>query len=97
MTLMSWIVEQGNSTILTSPAGSTRSPTPKLPPPQRDPVQATNDWLAVEEAAQKVLKDTGKSRRKRPGVTFEGYESDHPHATRNKVPYHARASGRPSR
>ncbi|EIM90132.1 uncharacterized protein STEHIDRAFT_119184 [Stereum hirsutum FP-91666 SS1] len=83
----------GNSTILTSPAGSTRSPTPKLPAPQRDPVQATNEWRIKEDAD---LRDAPKPRRKRPGVTFEGYESDHPHAQRNKPAYHTRPS-RPSR
>ncbi|KAA1474936.1 hypothetical protein DENSPDRAFT_804984 [Dentipellis sp. KUC8613] len=76
----------GASTVITSPAGSTRSPTPKLPPPQRDPVQATQDWRNREEAE---IRDRGSHRRRRPGVTFEAYE-DHPQAEKNKPSYASR-------
>ncbi|TFY81766.1 hypothetical protein EWM64_g2247 [Hericium alpestre] len=75
----------GASTVITSPAGSTRSPTPKLYPPSRDPVQATYDWRNREEAE---LHARGAHRRRRPGVTFEGqYIEDHPYAQRNKPSY----------
>ncbi|KAI0065433.1 hypothetical protein BV25DRAFT_1821837 [Artomyces pyxidatus] len=77
----------GASTVLTSPAGSTRSPTPKL---QRDPVQAAHEWRNKEEA---VDRDRGKMRRRRPGVHFEGYE-DHPQAERHKPNYASRARSR---
>lgn len=80
----------GASTVLTSPANSTRSPTPKLIPPQRDPQQATFAWRNKEEAE---TRQRGKARRRRPGVHFEGYE-DHPQAERHKVNYAIRARDR---
>ena len=79
------------STIITSPAGSTRSPTPGLPPPQRDPVQAAGDWRNQEE---EKARHRGGARRRRPGVTFEGYESDHPQAEQHKQGYVARMRSR---
>ncbi|KAI0318631.1 hypothetical protein OF83DRAFT_1056517 [Amylostereum chailletii] len=81
----------GGSTVLTSPANSTRSPTPKLPPPQRDPVQATQDWRNKEEAD---TRGRGTARRRRPGVTFEGYAEDHPQAEQYKLSYVARVRSR---
>ena len=78
------------STVLTSPANSTRSPTPKLLPPQRDPQQATYAWRNKEEAE---TLQRGKARRRRPGVHFEGYE-DHPQAERHRVNYIVRARDR---
>jgi len=77
----------GASTVLTSPANSTRSPTPKLLPPQRDPQQATYAWRNKEEAE---AQQRGKTRRRRPGVHFEGYE-DHPQAERHRYKYATRA------
>ncbi|THH14337.1 hypothetical protein EW146_g5968, partial [Bondarzewia mesenterica] len=79
------------STVLTSPAGSTRSPTPGLPPPQRDPIQAAYDWRNKEE---EKLRERGTGRRRRPGVTFEGYESDHPQAEQHRQNYVARMRSR---
>ncbi|KAI9510846.1 hypothetical protein F5148DRAFT_949745, partial [Russula earlei] len=73
----------GASTVLTSPANSTRSPTPKLLPPQRDPQQAIHAWRNKEEAE---TRQRGNARRRRPGVHFEGYE-DHPQAERHKYNY----------
>ncbi len=75
------------STVLTSPANSTRSPTPKLVPPQRDPQQATYAWRNKEEAERL---QRGNPRRRRPGVHFEGYE-DHPQAERHRYKYATRA------
>jgi hypothetical protein len=72
--------------VLTSPANSTRSPTPKLLPPQRDPQQATYAWRNKEEAE---AIQRGKVRRRRPGVHFEGYE-DHPQADRHRQKYATR-------
>ncbi|KAF8503490.1 hypothetical protein F5888DRAFT_993249, partial [Russula emetica] len=77
----------GASTVLTSPANSTRSPTPKLLPPQRDPQQATYAWRNREEAE---ALQRGNARRRRPGVHFEGYE-DHPQAERHRYKYATRA------
>ncbi|KAH9050704.1 hypothetical protein EDB84DRAFT_1258929 [Lactarius hengduanensis] len=77
----------GASTVLTSPANSTRSPTPKLLPPQRDPQQATYVWRNKEEAE---AVQRGGARRRRPGVHFEGYE-DHPQAERHRFNYAVRA------
>ncbi|KAI0256771.1 hypothetical protein BJV78DRAFT_1106243, partial [Lactifluus subvellereus] len=76
----------GASTVLTSPANSTRSPTPKLLPPQRDPQQATHAWRNKEEAE---ARQRGNARRRRPGVHFEGYE-DHPQAEHHRVTYAVR-------
>ncbi|KAI0273702.1 hypothetical protein BC834DRAFT_223346 [Gloeopeniophorella convolvens] len=79
----------GASTVLTSPANSTRSPTPKLIPPQRDPQQATYAWRNREEAQ---VRERGAARRRRPGVHFEGYD-DHPQAERHRLNYASRARG----
>jgi hypothetical protein len=76
--------------VLTSPANSTRSPTPKLLPPQRDSQQATYAWRNREEAE---AQQRGNARRRRPGVHFESYE-DHPQAERHKVNYPTRARER---
>ena len=73
--------------MLTSPANSTRSPTPKLLPPQQDPQQATRAWREKEEAE---TRQRGNARRRRPGVHFEGYE-DHPQAEHHRVTYAVRA------
>ncbi|KAI0302107.1 hypothetical protein BC826DRAFT_894491, partial [Russula brevipes] len=74
------------ASVLTSPANSTRSPTPKLLPPQRDSQQATHAWRNREEAE---AQQRGNARRRRPGVHFESYE-DHPQAERHRVNYSTR-------
>lgn len=79
------------STVMNSPASSVRSPTPGASPPQRDPKEATLVWRDLEE---RELIVSGRSRRRRPGVTFDIALEDSPMAgdkprpskTRNATP-----------
>ncbi|KAH7107569.1 hypothetical protein BKA62DRAFT_138351 [Auriculariales sp. MPI-PUGE-AT-0066] len=75
------------NTVLNSPASSVRSPTPTASPPVRDPQNATAQWRDQEE---QELRDSGRIRRRRPGVTFDVCFEDSPMAgdrprTRSKM------------
>ncbi|TFK76520.1 hypothetical protein BDN72DRAFT_241216 [Pluteus cervinus] len=73
------------NTVIGSPTASMHSTAapPIIPPPLRDPIVAADRWTRTAEIRKKP---DGKTRRPRPGVTFDIAEEDSPEAGRRPKP-----------